>query len=106
MSDLLRPTRSRIRFKTTIRIHDDKMSQSRQSIGTQKRNPQPLTPYKSILKEACDRIGPQECPTHGRLHPLPGAVYYDHSHLLAPVRHGPVPWDARHLEKPASPHLM
>src|SRR5712692_642212 len=66
---------------------------------TQKRHPKPMTPYKSMSKRGCDRIGPQECPTPGHLHPLHGAVCYDHGHLFAPVCHDPVSRDARYLEK-------
>src|SRR2546428_13776412 len=63
-----------------------------------------MTPYKSMSKGTWDRIGPQECPTHGHSHPLHGAVCYDHGHLFAPFGHAPVSRDARHLEKPSSPH--
>src|SRR5215831_4648290 len=111
------PDHQRLVFKPfLLDLRDERLWKGSQAIRigtkalvvlhTQKRHSQPLTSYKSMLKGACDRIGPQECPTHSRLHPLPSAVYYDHSHLLAPVRHGPVSWDARHLEKPASPHPM
>ena len=37
---------------------------------TQKRHPKPMTPYKSMSKGACDRIGPQQCPTYGHLTPF------------------------------------
>jgi hypothetical protein len=63
-----------------------------------------MTPYKSMSKRGCDRIGPQQCPTHGHPHPLHSAVCYDHGHLFAPFCHDPVSRDARHLEKPSSPH--
>src|SRR5207253_7833566 len=71
---------------------------------TQKRHPKPMTPYKSMSKRGCDRIGPQACPTHGHSHPLHSVVCDDHGHLFAPVCHHPVSRDARYLEKPASPH--
>jgi hypothetical protein len=72
----------------------------------QKRHPKPMTPYKLVSKGACERIGPQECPTPGHSPPLHGAVYYAHGHLVAPFCHAPVSWDARHLEKPSSPHAV
>src|SRR2546425_161540 len=59
---------------------------------------------KLTSSSACERIGPQECPTHGHSHPLHGAVCSDHGHLFAPFCHDPVSRDARHLEKPSSPH--
>src|SRR2546425_4915577 len=62
-----------------------------------------MTPYKSMSKGTCERIGPQECPTHGHSHPLHGAVCSDHGHLFAPFCHDPVSRNARHLEKPSSP---
>src|SRR5713226_2963582 len=65
-----------------------------------------MTSYKPMSKGACDRIEPQECPTHGHSHPLHGAVCYDHGHLFAPVRHAAVSRNARYLEKPSSPHLV
>src|SRR5438445_8674418 len=71
---------------------------------TQKRHPKPMTPYKSMSKRGCARIGPQACPTHGHSHPLHSVVCDDHGHLFAPVCHHPVSRDARYLEKPASPH--
>src|SRR5574341_148306 len=71
---------------------------------TQKRHPKLMTPYKSMSKRGCDRIGPQQCPTHGHSHPLHSVVCYDHDHLFAPFCHDPVSRDARHLEKPSSPH--
>src|SRR5262245_27056446 len=57
-----------------------------------------------MWKRACDRIGPQECPTPGHLHPLPKAVGYDPGHLFAPFCHDLVSRHARHLEKPTSLH--
>src|SRR5438874_12036918 len=63
-----------------------------------------MTPYKSMLKGTCARIGPQECPTYGHSHPLHGAVGYDHDYLFTPFCHAPVSRDARHLEKPSSLH--
>src|SRR5882724_11860504 len=62
---------------------------------TQKRHPKPMTPYKSMSKRGCDRIGPQACPTHGHSHPLHSVVCDDHGHLFAPVCHHPVSRDAR-----------
>src|SRR2546425_11191553 len=65
-----------------------------------------MTPYKSMSKGMCDRIGSQECLTYGHLHPLPGMACYGRGHLLAPFCHHPVSRDARHLEKPPSPHTV
>src|SRR5690349_6290525 len=74
------------------------------TLFSQNRHPKPLTPYNTMLKSACDRIGSQECSTHGHSPSLPGAVCYDHGDLLAPVRHGPASWDAWHVERPSSPY--
>src|SRR5215217_763484 len=46
---------------------------------------------------------PQTQRISGAPHSLHGAACYAHHHLCAPVRHGPVSRDARHVEKPASP---
>src|SRR5262249_31429417 len=72
-------------------------------INPQKRHPKPMTPYKSILKWVCDRIGAQAHRMHGYFSPLQSMVCYDCHHLLAPLYHDPVSRAARHLEKPASP---
>ena len=58
-----------------------------------------MTLYKSMLTEACDRIGPQKrlAPGHSSL--LHGTVGDAHGHLFAPFRHASVSWYARHLEK-------
>src|SRR5215470_20232046 len=63
-----------------------------------------MTPYKSMSKWVCDRIGTQEHLTHGHFPPLQSMVCYDCRHLRAPLCHDPVSRDAWHLEKPSSPH--
>src|SRR5215468_1863595 len=63
-----------------------------------------MTPYKSMSKWVCDRIEAQEHLTHGHFPPLQSMVCDDCHHLRAPLCHDPVSRDARHLEKPSSPH--
>src|SRR2546429_7024168 len=62
-----------------------------------------MTPYKSMLKWVCDRMGAQAHRTHGDFPPLQSMVCYDCRHLLALLCHDPVSRNARHLEKPSSP---
>ena len=67
-----------------------------------------MTPYKSMLKGVCDRIGRRYpwCKRHA--HPFYGAVcYLDFYHLFAPVCHDALSRDAWHLERssPAYPVL-
>ena len=71
---------------------------------SQKRHLKPMTPYKSMSKWVCDRIEAQEPHTHGYFPPLQSMVCDDCHHLRAPLCHDPVSRDARHLEKPSSPH--
>src|ERR671934_1403866 len=70
---------------------------------TQKRHLKPMTPYKSMSKWVCDRMGTQEYHTHGYFPPLQSMVCYDCHYLCALLCHAPVSRDARHLEKPPSP---
>ena len=62
-----------------------------------------MTPYKSMLKWVCDRMGAQAPRTPGDFPPLQSMVCYDCRHLLALLCHDPVSRNARHLEKPSSP---
>src|SRR4029450_10959636 len=76
---------------------------SQQHYDTQKRHPKSMTPYKSMSKWVCDRMGAQAHRTHGDFPPLQSMVGYDCRHLLALLCHDPVSRNARPLEKPSSP---
>src|SRR5499425_1827467 len=66
-----------------------------------------MTPYKSMSKGACDRIGPQVYLAYGHSHPLHGAVCDDHHHVFAPVCHDALSRNAWCLERsPPSPPVL
>src|SRR5215510_12671701 len=63
-----------------------------------------MTPSKSMLKGACDSIGPQVSLVQGAFHPLHGAVCYAASHLCASVRLDALARDAWYLARSSPPH--